>query len=158
MRQPSIGKIILNDYASFLLAIGGPIALAITAFTAALGFIPRAGARGGRAVDPQFAAAACVFAVIITVLLLFLLARRISRIKRILAAGPRTKASVLDVGFFKDRGRIEFEYTHNGRQYTTGTAIMKNKQTTAISPGDEIEVAVDPDNPRKAFVVQLYCS
>jgi hypothetical protein len=100
----------------------------------------------------------CVIAVVVTVVLFYLLSRRISRIKRILADGSRTKARVLQIGFVKDRGRIEFEYTHNGRQYRTGVAVMKNKQTTAISQGDEIEVAVDPDDPRNAFVLQLYCA
>jgi hypothetical protein len=158
MSQASTGKIIMNDYAAFLLTIGGPIALAISAFTAAFGFIPSIRHRGGQQVDPQFIMGMCVVAVVVTMLLFYMLSRRISRIKRILADGSRTKAKVLEIGFIKDRGRIEFEYTYGGQQHRTGTAVMKNKQTTAISPGDEIEVALDPVDPRRAFVVQLYCA
>ena len=71
---------------------------------------------------------------------------------------PSTGKIILnDYGAFL-RGRIEFEYRHNGQEHRTGVAVMKNKQTTAISPGDEIEVALDPDNAGKAYVVHLYCA
>ncbi|HUE71078.1 MAG TPA: DUF3592 domain-containing protein [Pirellulaceae bacterium] len=156
MHQVSTRKIILNDYVAFLLTIGGPIALAISAFTAVFGFIPSIRNRGGQEVDPQFIIGMCVVAVVLTLLLFFLLWRRIARIRNILATGPRTKAKVLGIGFFKDRGRIDFEYTHNGQQYATGTAVMKNQQTTSIAAGDEIEVALDPENPLKALIVHLY--
>jgi hypothetical protein len=158
MPTPSLSRIILNDYGAFLLAIGGPIALVISAFTAAFGFIPSIRGRGGQEVDPQFMMGMCVVAGIITILLFFLLSRRISRIKRILIDGQRTRAKVLEISFFKDRGRIEFEYTHGDQQHKTGAAVMKNKVATAISPGDEVDVALDPDNSRKALVVQLYCA
>ena len=64
MPQPSTRKIILNDYAAFLLTIGGPIALAVSAFTAAFGFIPSIRNRGGHEVDPQFIMGMC--AVVVT--------------------------------------------------------------------------------------------
>jgi hypothetical protein len=99
----------------------------------------------------------CAVSVLLTMFLFFLLARRISRIKRILADGPRAEATVLDIDFEKDRGRVEFEYSHDGQKYKTATAIMKNKQTEELAAGDEIEVAVDPTNPRRALIVELYC-
>jgi len=98
----------------------------------------------------------CAAAVVVTVILFVLLARRIARIKATLVSGPRVKAKVLGIGFMKDRGRVEFEYTLEGQHYASGAAIMKNKQTTAISPGDEIEVAIDRADPTRAFVVDLY--
>ena len=156
MPQPSISKIILNDYAAFLLTIGGPIALALSAFTAAFGFLPSVRKRGGQEVDPQFIIGISVAATILTAFLFYLLSRRVSRIKKVLANGPRATAKVTEIGFFKDRGRVEYEYIHNAQTHKTGTAIMKNKQTTAIDSGDEIEVAIDPGNPNWALIVQLY--
>ena len=158
MNKVSVRKIILNDYAAFLLTVAGPIMLAISGFTAVFGFIPRFRLRGGQAVGPEAATIAFVIAVVLTLLLLFLLARRISRISRILASGPRTRAKVLNIAFFKDRGRMEFEYPHDGEIQTTGTAIMKNKHTTAIGVGDEIEIAIDRSDPSRALVVGLYCN
>lgn len=156
MHQVSIRKIILNDYAAFLLTVGGPVMLALSVFAAVFGFIPRIRRRGGRVIDPELAIVFCVVAVILTAVLLCLLSRRIGRIKAILLSGPRAKARVLEIGFLKDRGRIEFEYAHQGRQHRTGSAIMKNKRTTAIHSGDEIEVALDPGDASRAFVVELY--
>jgi len=114
MRKVLVRKIILNDYVAFLLTVGGPVALALSAFTATMGFIPSIRNRGGQEVDPQFIIGICAVAVIVTVLLFFLLSRRISRIKSILADGPRAKATVLWIGFVKDRRRLSCSYTaHN---------------------------------------------
>ncbi len=158
MNRVSTAKMVKNDYAAFLMTIGGPIALAISAFTAFYGFVPRLRGRGGQEVDPQSAVVICVVAGLVTVLLLFMLAKRISRLKRILQTGPRVVATVSDVAFFKDRGRVEFQYIQDGEDIHAGTAIMKNKETEAIIPGAQIEVAIDPENPKKALIVRLYCS
>lgn len=158
MSKVSTGKIIKNDYAAFLLTIGGPISLAISGFAAVFSFIPGGRGQAGQAVDPQFARGMCVVAALLTVLLFALLAKRISRLKRIIGTGPRATATVREIGFFKDRGRVEFEYVHDGQQYQTRTAVMENKQTKALVSGSEIEVAMDPMNPEKALIVQLYCT
>jgi hypothetical protein len=158
MNRVSTGKIIKNDYAAFLMTIGGPIALAISAFTAFYGFVPHLRGRGGQEVDPQSAIVICVVAGLVTVLLLLMLAKRISRLKRILQTGSKLIATVTDVAFFKDRGRVEFHYIHDGEDIHAGTAIMKNKETEAIISGAQIEVAIDPANPKKALIVRLYCS
>lgn len=42
--------------------------------------------------------------------------------------------------------RVEFEYEHAGRKQRLGTAIMKNRRTAAVAPG----------NPSKALIVELY--
>lgn len=156
MMEASVGKIIKNDYLAFVLAIGGPIALGISGFAFGLGMVPAWRGRGGQTVDEPFKAALCIAACVLTGLLFALLTRRIARIKRILRAGPRATAVIADVGFFKDRGRVEFEYEHAGRKHRSGTAIMKTRQTAAFAPGAKIEVAVDPRNPSKAFIVELY--
>lgn len=155
MQRVSVLKVIWNDYLAFLLTIGGPIMLSLAAFTAIFGFIP---GHRGQTVGPQVVWGMTIFDVLLTVLLLVLLARRISLIKKVLATGPRTTAKVQQIWFFKDRGRVEFEYLHGGQQRNAGMAIMKNAQTTLLKPGSEIEVALDPANPDRALVVQLYCS
>ena len=158
MKEISTGKVIKNDYAAFLMTIGGPIFLAISAFTAAFGLIPSVRGRGGQDVDPQFAVGMCVVAAILTVLLFVLLAKRIAKIKRILNTGPRVTATITDINFFKDRGRVEFQYTHDSHEHNTGAAIMKNKQTETFAVGSQIEVALDPEHPSKAMIVELYCT
>jgi len=157
MHKVSLRKIILNDYAAFLLAIGGPISLVIPAFTAAFGFIPNIRNRGGNEVGPEFIVGMWAVAVLVTVFLFWLLVRRIARIKDVVTNGVRARAKVLWISFDKDRGRVEYEYAYQGLEYLRGTAIMKNKETEAIRIGDEIEVAFDHSAPKRAFIPRLYC-
>jgi len=105
MNRVSTGKIIKNDYAAFLLTIGGPIALAISGFAAVFSFIPGGRGQAGQAIDPQFAMGMCVVAALLTVLLFALLAKRISRLKRIIETGPRATATVTEIGFFNSLSR-----------------------------------------------------
>jgi hypothetical protein len=154
----STGRVIKNDFAAFVMTIGGPIFLAISVFAAVFGFLPEVRGRGGQDIDPRAALALCAVAGFVTVLLFAMLARRISRIKRVLQTGPRALATVSEIDFIKDRGRVEFQYTYNGEAHHAGMAIMKNQQTEAIATGSEIEVALDPANPGKALIVQLYCT
>ena len=156
MAEASIGKIIKNDYAAFLLVVGGPIALGIAGLTLALGFIPRARGAGGQEVHPQVVIAMGIVAIVITALLLALLARRVSWIKRVVRTGPKAQAVITAVAFFKDRGRVEFEYAHAGQTLRSGTAIMKNRQTESYASGVKIEVAIDLKNPLKALIIELY--
>ncbi|NLF32831.1 MAG: DUF3592 domain-containing protein [Planctomycetes bacterium] len=157
MKRIRTGRIILNDYPSFLLTIGGPVFLGVGAFVMIFGFIPptRYG-RGGQQVDPLFGFWAFATAAVVASLMLVLLAARLARMKAILTSGPRATATVLRIEFFRDRGRVEYEYVHEGRTIASGSAIMKNRTTSALSPGDDIEVAIDPARPNRALPVQLF--
>ncbi len=140
------------------MSIGGPILLAISAFAVLFGFIPRLRPRPVLEVDSQFVIVMSIATGVLTVVLLLLLARRVSRLKRVVEMGTRISATVADIGFFRDRGRVEFQYTYEGQEYRTGTVIMKNSQTQAIAAGAQIEVAIDPRKPGKVVIVQLYCN
>lgn len=156
MSEISTFKVIKNDFGAFLLTIIGPIFLGISGYAAVTGGIPEFRRRGGGSIDSETATALFIGSVILTVVLFLLLLWRISRLKRILRTGPRAKAVVTAIGFVKDRGRIEYRYVHDGRLHDTGSAIMKNQATQALAEDDQIEVAIDPTNPRKALIVQLF--
>jgi len=157
MQKVSLKKTILNDALSFILTIIGPLLLAIAIFADIFGFLPRRHGRGAQSVDPDFIIKMGIIGLILTVVFWMLLGLRIRRIGNIVAHGPRVKAKLLAVDFFKDRGRIEYEYTLHRKQHSSGTGIMKNKQTEALTPGDEIELALDPDDFNKSYYVDLYC-
>ena len=156
MSEISTLKVIKNDLGAFLLTIIGPIFLIISGYAAVTGGIPSFRGRGGGTVDSETGTALFVGAAILTVLLFLLLFRRISRLRRILSSGPRAQALVTGIEFVKDRGRVEFRYVHDGRQHDTGCAIMKNQSTEALTKDAKIEVAIDPANPGKALIVQLF--
>ena len=155
--KPSLWKLLKNDYLALLAAIFGPVALGIGGYVAVTGSIPRRAARGGEVivangVDLPWLIGASILAIV----LFFVLYRRFAHIKHVLANGNREQATILDVSFFKDRGRVEFEYAHGGQTYRTGTAIMKNRQTLAFQPNDVVEIALDPADPAKAYITELY--
>ena len=156
MSEISTLKVIKNDFGAFLLAIFGPISLIISGYVAVTGVLPRFRGRGGGAVDPETNTLFLVASAILTVILFLLLLRRISRLKRILRTGPRVQALVTGISFVKDRGRVEFRYVHEGRLHDSGCAIMKNPTTEALTKDEQIEVAIDPANPKKALIVELF--
>ena len=156
MSEISTIKVIKNDFGAFLLTIFGPIMLALSAYTAVTGVVPAYRRRGGGTIDPDTSSALFVGSAILTIVLFLLLLRRISRLKRILRTGPRALAMVTGIGFVKDRGRVEFRYVHEGRLHDSGSAIMKNPATQELAKGTQVEVALDPANPKKALIIQLF--
>lgn len=156
MRRASLARIIKNDYLAFLCAVGGPIMLAIAIFGGIFGFVPRARFFGVNEVDPATVRIYFAIALVLTLALFSVLAQRFNRIERMVHKGEPTTARIVFVRFFRDRGRMEYEYEHGENVYRAGTAIMKNKDTRDFAPGQEIEVMIDPDNPGKAIPVALY--
>lgn len=149
-------KIIINDYNSFLLIIASPISLVIAGIGAVYGFLPGLRHQQQQSITPETAQTIFVIGAILTILFVVLLFLRISRIKQILQTGERVTAKVTQRQMSGERGRIEFQYKYEKKRYTTGTVIMKNRQTEEFWTGAKIEVAVDPQNPAKAMIVELY--
>ena len=155
-RKVSFGRVLKNDYGSFLMVAAIAVAWIICIGGSVLGFLPRH--RGGGAVEvgPTLAIILLVVAAALTILLGWLVARRVSSIRRVITSGPEVNGHILSVGFVKDRGRVEYEYEFQGKTYVAGNAIMKNKQTEQIQTGDEVNLIVDPEKPSRAFLAFLY--
>lgn len=78
------------------------------------------------------------FVILITSFLILLYVR-IRYIKSFLE-GVTLQGVILGVGFFKDRGRIEYMYVYDQKNHKHGQAIMKNKYTTQLKQGQAIYV------------------
>jgi len=72
--------------------------------------------------------------------------------------GVVVSGSVVDVYWHKDRGRIEYTYTYQSKDYRHGNGMMKTRMTARISVGDEVKLIVDPQNPKRALIRNLYWS
>ncbi len=96
-----------------------------------------------------------IFAVI-TVVALAVLIWRIQIFNSIFSDGIETTATINNVSFFRDRGRVEYVYTHQGQKYASGNAIHKVKQTLALKVGEQVVLVVDRNNPKRAFIRDLY--
>lgn len=156
MQSISVKRTILNDYAAFLLAITGPIFLVLSIAGGVFGFLPEVKRPGSIPVTPETAVVGAVVSLVLTVVLLFMLYRRVARIKRIIQTGERVEGGITDVRFIKDRGRVTFRYVRNGQVIEGGAPVMKNATTLQLIPGTVVELALDPEDPFKAFVVELY--
>ena len=71
-------------------------------------------------------------------------------------SGLETKATVSEIGFFRDRGYIKYIYPYENKKYASRMTVMKNKLTTRYRIGSEIEVIVDRENPKKSIIKDLF--
>lgn len=71
-------------------------------------------------------------------------------------SGLETKATISEVGFFRDRGYIKYIYPYENKKYSSHMTVMKNKLTTHYQIGDEIDVIVDRENPKKSMIKNLF--
>ncbi len=145
MGEFSLKKVIKNDFVAFLYLVVGPVALVVVAFE--VGSADLSGAR-----DNLLWAGAAVT----TVVAWAALTRRVHRVRRVLSAGLWARARVTAVRFHKNGGRLELQYEHDGESFHMDAAIMKNAETLSFSAGDQLDVALDPSAPSRAYVVSLY--
>jgi hypothetical protein len=70
--------------------------------------------------------------------------------------GQQTQATISRVSFYRDRGRIDYEYTYMGQQYKSGNAVHKISRVTGLKIGDRVTVMIDRNKPNRAFIKDLY--
>lgn len=85
-----------------------------------------------------------------------LLISRVVWIKGILENGSTIGGRIDKVWHHRDRGRIEYEYTFQGRAYRSWAAISVSADNRHLKNGDTIEVVVDRNHPQRALLKQLY--
>jgi hypothetical protein len=95
-------------------------------------------------------------AIMVTVILIPFIVYRIRSIYSVFKDGRFCTAEITGINFCRDRGRIDFKFTLGEREHLTGSPIMKNARTTALSVGDEVDIVVHPEKPSRAFIIFLY--
>lgn len=81
---------------------------------------------------------------------------RILLFNNIFNDGIEEPATICNILFFRDRGRVDYVYIHQGNRYVSSNAIHKVPQTRALRIGDQVVVMVDRNNPQRAFIRDLY--
>lgn len=71
-------------------------------------------------------------------------------------SGLEARATISEVGFFRDRGYIKYIYPYENMKYASHMTVMKNKTTTRYQIGNEIDVIVDRENPKKSMIKDLF--
>lgn len=92
----------------------------------------------------------------VTVIGVPVLLQRYKTISSVFANGEQTKGVVTSIGFFRGRGNVGYSYTFNGEKLTSSNAINRNGRTRSLRVGQTVKVFVDPDNPQRAFIQEIY--
>ena len=82
--------------------------------------------------------------------------QRYRTISSVFAGGTQTKGVVTFIRFVRGRGRVEYTYDFQGEKQTSTNAINRNSRTRSIRVGQAVKVFVDPDNPKRAFIQEIY--
>jgi hypothetical protein len=92
----------------------------------------------------------------IAVIAIIILLWRMMRFYSLFNDNQEALATINDVSFFRDRGRITYIHKYNGGNYVSSHYVMKNSRTKSLAVGDQVTVLVDRNNPKKAFIKDLF--
>jgi hypothetical protein len=142
-KAPSFIKIIWNDYNSFL---------ALTAIIVASGMLTfdQLSHKLGMGIS-LFYMTAIVFLIGIPVIFW-----RVRLISSAFEFGWEAEADITNISFFRDRGKVTYVFTIQGERYQVSNAIMKTKFTRSLQRGQKVIVIAQRDNPRMAFIRDMY--
>ena len=70
--------------------------------------------------------------------------------------GREAKAIIHIVNFYKGRGKIDYIYSYQGQKYLSENFVIKTKQTMLYKIGNEVDVLINPNNPKRATIKNLY--
>jgi hypothetical protein len=97
-----------------------------------------------------------LLAIGVTVVGVPVLVQRYRVISSVFADGSEAKGIVTGLRFFRGRGRVEYSYTFKGEKQVSANAINKNSRTRKLRVGEAVTVIVDPNNPKRAFIQEIY--
>jgi hypothetical protein len=153
--KPSIIRIIQSDYVALIGVLVPIVSLIMYIAVAYFGYFP-----GLRGRDPiQGTEGAPVFLTLFIIGLVLgvpLAFWRIRTIQQLFSKGIEVVGQITNVSFYRDRGRIEYSYSHGGQAYAGGNAIMKTRQTQQLRSGNQVVLLVNPDEPKRALIRDLY--
>jgi hypothetical protein len=92
----------------------------------------------------------------LTIASLLLVAWRCWVINQIFTNGVETPGEVKHIWFYRDRGRLMFTFKWEGKDIQTNSTIPKNEYTETLGEGQPIMLVVDPNQPQRAYVRDLY--
>lgn len=140
--RASFVSIVRNDFTASLAVLGPAV---IWAMAVAFRFLSNA-----EAADYLWLAEAA------TLVAVPILLWRVSFIRNVIDEGIDAQGTVLDSHFFRGRGRVTYVYSYLGDKLQTSNAVQHNKLTAALTQGSSVTIALDPNNPKRAFIRRLY--
>lgn len=149
-RMPSFSKIIVTDYPAFLASLA-PIFLFLIYII--LLIVQR---NLVRPLLPQVMEAIVYLLLGLTLLALLFMFYRAWLIQRVFRRGSDVQGKVTTLELRRLGGRVGYTYSFGQKRLTSGAALRSSPQTKKIRKGDRVLVVVDRDNPKQAFLRDLY--
>jgi len=92
-----------------------------------------------------------------TALLGAVIVRRVHIIRQVFGRGEVVQGEVLRVGEnSEDVGHAVVAYHYQGRQYLVRNVTEGAVGRGGLTPGDPVDIMLDPSNPSRAFIAKLY--
>jgi hypothetical protein len=85
-----------------------------------------------------------------------LLTWRLWKFHTVFREGKSTLGRIASAYLARDRGRVEYTYSYQGKFYRSGVSIHRNGRTKALKEGEGVILVVDRRNPGRAFIRSLY--
>lgn len=139
----SLRRILINDYLAFL---GWAIPLMLWIVYLISVFVGRYGATSFF----SYLALAATLAGPIVLLL------RVIYFRWMFAQGIEAPGKISEVSFTQDRGRVIYNYIHAGAEYRSANTLHRSADTRALRTGQNVTIMVDPRDPKRGLVKDLY--
>ncbi len=147
---PSLKRIIWTDYPSFYALV-----LSVVLWIVYAAWTPDW--RGsGSMIRPDMAPFFLYANIGVTLVSLAIIIRRILILRRVFRDGAQVRGRISSVVMRRDKGRVEYAYFYEQKEYVTGVDIHRNRQTLALKAGERVTLLVDPIKPARAFIRDLY--
>lgn len=142
---PSILRIIQSDFGAYI-----SLAIPVISWLTYLWILFREGDSSGN-LGTVF-----VYFLVFTLVGMLVAIWRIYFISTIFDYGVEVPGQVERIGFYRGRGRVVFYYLYQGNKLKASRAIVKNKFTSGIRPGENVAVVVNENNPKNAVIKRIF--
>lgn len=142
-KKPALRKIFSTDYATFLATMFIVIAAGAFLFD--------------RLVEPLTVSQELPYiTAFVGVVGIPVIVWRIRLISSTFEYGWEVNGDIVDIGFFRDRGKVSYIYTVQGQRYQASNAMLKNRTTRSLQSGQKVKIVANRDNPKVAFIRDIY--
>ncbi len=148
--KPSLVRIFWTDYLAFFFSL-----VPVSAWVIYFAWIPD-WKGDGSVIPPRAAPFYMILAIVATLTSLAVFAWRLWLIYSVFKHGANVKGKITSVFIKRDRGRVEYTYIFDRKEYQTGVEIHRNERTKALKEGEHVDLLVDCSNPKRAFIRHLY--
>jgi hypothetical protein len=142
--QLSIIRMIEADYIAFVAVLAPFMLLAVYAFSLVT----------GREVSITYTYTLAVLSIAGIIAVIW----RYRLFSSIFEDGQQAQATITGISFYRDRGKIAYEYTYMGQMHKSSSMVHKIKRTVQLQVDDHVVVMIDRNKPNRAFIRDLYCS